>query len=448
MKFLPFFSLRTSMRVSARVALVLVSTLMAAWSIAAPVDDLVENARSLLVDGQSLEALALLESEESQFAGEQTFDYWLGMAAVRAGKPERALFPLERVILQYPAHAGARMELATAYLQLGIDDAAAAELDILDTLDPPPEAAERMGKMRDILAQRVQKPRRHLAFIGLELGQDDNPGTWPDLESIFGIPGVSAEETAYGAVQAGYRFRQPVGDRQHVGLNLNALGRRNQEEEASQFDMDYFLGQLDWQVRLASRSFLGLGVEAGQLSLDGEDYRQQAGGWAEWQQGMGSRTTFRLRGTVRDYAFELDLYDHSQQKISLAFSRALSERYLMELTLEAEQESADGDRPGGDAARASVQIRGVRQLFESHALTWDLRYARSEYDDPYAAGTVFNAEETTREDDTLIAGLQWGWRFSKHWNFTGRGQFRYQQSTIELYEHDQSVVSLSLTRYF
>lgn len=448
MKFLRFLSLRTAVPVLVRAVLVLVSMLATLPSTAAPLDDLVENARSLLVDGQSSEALALLESREEQFASDQVFDYWLGMAAVRAGKPERALFPLERVILQHPEHAGARMELATAYLQLGIDDAASAELDILETLDPPPEAAERMGKMREILAGRVQKPRRHLAFIGLEVGQDDNPGTWPDLESIFGIPGVSAEETTYGAVQAGYRFHQPLGERQRFGINLNALGRRNQEEEASQFDMNYFLGQLDWQMRLANRSFLNLGVEAGQLSLDGEDYRQQAGGWAEWQQGIGARTTLRLRGTVRDFTFELDLYDYAQQQVSVVFSRALSQRYLMELTLEAEQESADADRPGGDATRASAQIRGIRQLFESHALAWDLRYARSEYDDPYAAGTVFNAEETTREDDTLIAGLQWDWRFTEHWNFRTRGQYRFQQSTIELYEHDQSVVSLSLTRYF
>ncbi|MCB1837443.1 MAG: tetratricopeptide repeat protein, partial [Alcanivoracaceae bacterium] len=142
------------------------------WAQADALADVITAAQSALQQGDAQRAYTLLAEQEASYAGNVDYDYWFGLSAVRAGKPARATFALERVLSEQPNHAGSRLELATAWLQLGQRDAATEELDQLETLSPPPQAQERIDALNQELNRqaRSEKQRRNGAFVGVELG--------------------------------------------------------------------------------------------------------------------------------------------------------------------------------------------------------------------------------------------------------------------------------------
>ena len=77
------------------------------------------DADALIKSGKPDEAYSLLEPFEFERSGEVRFDYLLGVAALDSGKPDKATLAFERVLLVDPDFAGARMDMARAYYQLG-----------------------------------------------------------------------------------------------------------------------------------------------------------------------------------------------------------------------------------------------------------------------------------------------------------------------------------------
>ena len=57
----------------------------------------VTEGRALLQQQRAQEAFAVFKAQENIFAGDTNFDYWLGVAAVRAGELFEASVALERV---------------------------------------------------------------------------------------------------------------------------------------------------------------------------------------------------------------------------------------------------------------------------------------------------------------------------------------------------------------
>ena len=65
------------------------------------------------------------------------FDYAFGIAAVRVGRPGRAIFALERVLWRQPKNHRARLELARAQFDLGNIGVARDEFRAVLEHDPP-----------------------------------------------------------------------------------------------------------------------------------------------------------------------------------------------------------------------------------------------------------------------------------------------------------------------
>ena len=97
-------------------------------------------AQQALEQGDNQAAYHQLVAIELDYSGTPTFDYWLGVAALRAGEPSHALIALDRAVLRQPNHAGARMERVAALLQLDQRRAAEREIAQLKALAPPPAA--------------------------------------------------------------------------------------------------------------------------------------------------------------------------------------------------------------------------------------------------------------------------------------------------------------------
>lgn len=152
------------------------SLLLLLWMAAAQSSqDIREDARKLMETGEAEAAYALLLSHEAELVGEFNFDYLFGIAALGAGKPDVAVFALERAVASHPDSAYAHADLAQAYLALGDRDAAKSELAFAAKLKPDPRAGVLIQQRRNLLMQAEHASRGHWnAYMEFGLGYDNN----------------------------------------------------------------------------------------------------------------------------------------------------------------------------------------------------------------------------------------------------------------------------------
>lgn len=140
---------------------------------AATVD--LDRARNAMQSGQPKAAYDLLAPHEAEMAGDKTFDYLLGIAALDAGHPDRATLALERVLAMDPNAAGARLDMARAYFALGNLQRARHELTLLSRQNPPPAARKVIDDYLAAITERENVRRTVVTgFIEGTIGYDTN----------------------------------------------------------------------------------------------------------------------------------------------------------------------------------------------------------------------------------------------------------------------------------
>ena len=107
-----------------RLAVATVGACLALSGTVARADAVTDEAKKLLAAKQAKAAFDLLSPLEPKRAGDPEFDYLLGIAAIDAGAPTRAIFALERVLTAQPGNTLARAEIARAYFAVGETDTA------------------------------------------------------------------------------------------------------------------------------------------------------------------------------------------------------------------------------------------------------------------------------------------------------------------------------------
>ncbi len=428
-----------------------VAAVLSAQTALADSEMVISAAKTELAAGNAESAFSALAAQESKYAGDIEFDYWLGLAANRAGKSGRALFALERVLAQQPNHAAARLELAVAYTRLNLGEAARRELDILDAQNPPPAAASQIVALRQQLglADETRRFRKRIAFITAEAGYDDNAGTYPKDFGLPGLPGPDEIASPFAQIAAGVRQNVDLRANQKLAFSANAQLKRftddgdNINEDATQFDQDFIAGKAEWIRDLDGQREVAVGGDIGYLQLDGEHYYTYLGADAEWrhQRNAGTRTLFTVG--LRNMQFEDDQYDNLMSRVRAGARYRLSPSWQLSGDVAIEYEAAANDRPGGDALRATLTGSAAWLYRPSERLVGDLNYARTEYTTEY--GAPFN---DVRRDDRILVGVNWEKTFQRVWQLRGRLQYRDQDSTLSTYTFDQTSGSVSLTRYF
>lgn len=420
------------------------------WAQADALTDVIEAAQSALQQGDAQRAYTLLAEQEASYAGNVDYDYWFGLSAVRAGEPARATFALERVISERPSHAGARLELATAWLQLGQRDAATEELDQLEALSPPPQAQERIDTLnRELNRQaRSERQRRNGGFVGVEYGDDDNVGTWPQGLEFFPGFTIEAIDSTFVSAKAGYWHRFDMNATQKVTLSANGMARRNQEDEAEQFEQDYLTAGAEWRRDIDGRSEVAARLDLATLRLDGEDYYDMAGLMGEWSRSVSSATELASGIRVRQLDFELDQYDYLQSGLFGRIEYRPRPRWELRAEFNADYEAADEKRAGGDASAFGVSTRAWYQPAAKHRVGAALAFSQVTYRSDYLPGQALTIESGEREDDRLSASLLYDWFPGRSWQVRAQAGYRDQSSTLDAFTYDQTVLSAGLNYYF
>lgn len=442
---------RSTFSRAAVIAATLFSLIVTVPASAAELPELLQQAQSLLQGNKPQQALDVLAAEELQYAGDQEFDYWLGLTAVRAGRPAQGIFALERVLAADPNHAGARLELASAYVQLGQADAARRELDRLEQLAPPPAAAERIAQLNKAVARQEQasQNRNRVIYLTLEAGHDDNVGTWPDarFDVLPGAPQISPVDAAFYSLQGGIWQRFNLNGANTLDLSLNGLMRDNQQDDAEQFDQDYLSGRAEWARDLDGQHQLAFGADVAGMNLDGEEYYRFVSLHGEWRNRLSSTRSYRTRLAYRDVNFDLDLYDYTLTRLLAGMTWIVGGNLRVTVEANIDSESAD-DRPGGDALVYGLRASLLRPVTATQRIGLNASWQRAGYDEAYAPFTALNLVEEDRDDNRLSLAGNWDWLPTPEVQVRLRAEYREQDSTLDTYEFDQTLGSLALSYYF
>lgn len=404
------------------------------------------------------EALQKLQALEEDFAGNQQFDYWLGISAVRAQQPGVALMALNRVLIQQPLHAGARLERVQVYLQLGRDQEAQRDLDYLEELSPPEQAQNAIERYRAVLAERERRKTApsHLVMLTSEAGYDTNVSRTPDGYELcirelqgFACPEYTEESSAYGTVRGVYRYRQPLDEQNQVDATLVGQYRGYQQDDVEEYNLAALQGRVNWQHRPNLDETYNLEANINRVWIDQplDGYLWQTGLRASWDRPFWEETRHRISGHWRWNRYdELDQNNFHLWGLDNQLRHPLTDRLQLQSNLLLEHERAHTNRNGGDLHRLQLGLGAHYQINSRHSVRSQLSFARLLYQQE--GFQVFNEslfEATSRRDSRWELSANYDWVLSRQWLLNLQAQHRRQESNIDFYENNQSLIQAGIT---
>ena len=406
-------------------------------------DAIVERAELRMEAGDAAGAYALLDAEQSRFAGQLRFDYVLGLAAIESDRAADAIAPLQRVIAARPDFLAARLELAAALNSLGDAEAARAQYDALLALDPP-------ENIRSIVGQRItgtrRPPRRLAAKFTAEsmAGYDSNANGSTTDDAFQGILlDPRQQATASGFLQLGAAAEQPWQLSTNTRLSARAAVSHRANPDAAFVDQTVTLAQLSLTTRIAGAEWSAT-VDNFTSWLDGDRFRSSSGlelgvalpRWRNWE----------LAGVVRGSFLTYEPLPLRWLDVDRIFGGvALSRHEIGALRLRVGGALLGGQDRVRNAGSPYSNDRYGGRLFADAALTpriqvsAEVAYLVSDFFD---GGGFFGIDRLDRLKAAALA-LQWrdvpaqGWIIGPQVVFTDNESnaslFRYQRVETALY---------------
>lgn len=407
---------------------------------------------------QAYESLSPLEFDQ---AGDPSFDYALGVAAQRSGRPGEALMALERVLLADPMHAGARMELMYVYLALGDIEAAERQIAWLEAHTPPERAAEAIAQARAWIEDRQRNERLSLTgSISLAAGYDSNARRGPDaldpaLDNLFGalfgdafFDAVGERDSTFGVVSGYHLGRRTLANEDRLTWMLQGQTRRYNDETVSAYDLGIAAGELGWERPLDAERDIGLAVEAARIWSDRPLTRllDQTGGSATYRQpvGAGSRGHARLRLRDSDYR-ATPQQNYRTAMLELGVETPLTSGLRTTAQLLVEREYAQDDGPVGQERRAGGDLTGARldlgvdiPLNATAAARFTGFLSQRRYQEAGFPALTSDLTARERQDIGLGASASLQVRLGLHWLMEFNLEAERRNSNINFFDYNRA----------
>lgn len=422
------------------------------------------NADALIKSGNPAEAYNLLEPLEFELSGKVRFDYLLGVAALDSGKPDKATFAFERVLAVNPNFAGARLDMARAYYQLGDLLRAKTEFETTLKQNPPEAARVTIRKYLDaIAAQDPAKQTRISGYVEGTVGRDNNVNNSTDLSqiSIPAFPGSIATlnptnlKTAdnYYGVAAGSEAVHSLDNNWglYAGADLHQRGYNTQTGFNS--------------VDLSGRAGLMFGAEANRLragmraevnTLGNSRNLDAAGLDAEWAHVLSPSNQLNLFGQYVQYRFaqaEMQVNDFNQQAMGAGWLHVLADGKstlsgsLYYGTEEDISTIITPATPNGGRTDGAKHFSGLRASSQAACNDRTVLFVIADGQAGNYSNTnpYFLIQRTDRLFD-LTLGANWHW--NKLWTVRPQLTYAHNNSNIVIYSYTRTDVSLTLRRDF
>lgn len=400
---------------------------------------LLEQAETLLANGNSEQAYALLQPQEAALAGDVLYDYLLGVAALDSGRSSEAIFSLRRALSVEPGFSGARMELARAYYESGNAELARPLFNQLLGENPPPAVANVIYQYLQAMDRAPPVPRgRFLPYLDLFAGYDSNANGSTGDEQFLGFmlsPDNVETDSAFAEIGAGFDWLLPRSSR--FGWMFNARASHRANPDASFVDMTILsgLGGFNWQ----REAWFGRAALDGYWGArDGDPNESYFGANALVGRRLADRwdVTLDLRGGAQRYDDAIEVLDVDRFLYSLGVSHRFASRSQLSLQLLGgnDNERIDGSPYGNSKLGGRLSL--VAPVGEAAWLYASLGGLQIDYD-----GLFFG---TAREDTQLSAVLQLEFRDVLTRGLAVIPRLRYvdNDSDVELYSYDRTEIGV------
>lgn len=311
-----------------RLGKAMLATALAVATTFALADALTDRAKRLLQDRQPKLAYELLLPQEPARAGDPEFDYLLGIAALDAGDPERAIFALERVLALQPANHVARAEIARAYLAVGEKEAARREFQTVRDQQIPAQAKATVDKYLSAIA--AADVTQVSGYIEAGVGYDTNVNSatsdsqiaLPDLGIIANLtPGSTSQSDFFGSLAGGVNVTRKLSPAWALVGSASAAGKFNQDEtQFDTFTLDASFGAR-WT---GGKEAITLGAQLQNFEVDYDTYRETRGIVAQWQHNYHERRQATLFGQFAELSYPTQsIRDAKRSVVGIAYGQAL-----------------------------------------------------------------------------------------------------------------------------
>lgn len=414
------------------------------------------DADALIKDGKPAKAYALLEPLEFERAGDVRFDYLLGIAALDSGKSDKATLAFERVLAVNPGFAGARLDMARAYYQLGDTPRAKTEFEAVLKLNPPGVARATIQDYLDaIAAQEAAKQIGFTAYIEGTLGHDDNVNnstgqsqiSLPLFNNAVFTLNPTNVKTAddYLGVAAGVEVNRNLDSSLAVYAGADLRDRSNFSKTA--------FGFIDINARAGivfggKADMFRAGVSGGEYTLGSSRNRDTVGLTGEWRHTFSPSNQLNVFGQYNQYRFvdaAMKVNDFDQPVIGAGWLHILADgesALFGTLYYGTENDVSAGGRIDGAKRFSGLRIGGQSALNEKTELFASLGGQAGDYS---MVNTAFLRQRSDRQYDLSLGA---NWHLDKLWSVRPQLTYSRNDSNIVIYGYDRTDISLTLRRDF
>ena len=420
-------------------------------------------ARALLRNGQPLAAYDALMKMEYEGSGDIEFDYLLGVAALEAGKPDKATLALERVLESNPNYAGARIDMGRAFMLLGDAVRAQEEFTAVLELNPPDVVRERVEGFMAEMAQRAAVAKTNWSgFFGITLGRDSNVNNAPGKAEQF-IPGIldtvvldpdSVETPSnYSALAGRIQVDHHLNDRFGVYAGLDLTLRRN--FQAPQFDSAGGELRVGGTISLSNHE-LEFSLAVGKTYLDPQPgrsntflehplYRNLVGGTAQWRFNINDRNQLQTTlqyNRLRYLDEATSVFDSDQTVLGLNWFRAFgaNNQGVGFLGAYLGKESDIHGNPSGEKDFFGLRAGGQYGLTSKWAIFATMGLMSADFQ------RFQVIHRKTRDDKRYDLSLGMSYTLWESWSLRPQLSLTRQDSSIGLYEFNRKEISVALRR--
>lgn len=439
---------------ASRAAACVTLALLTVSANAQPLDPLLDQARALMAAGQPQAAYRLLEPAEPQRAGEASYSYLLGIAALDAGQPTRAIFALERVVALTPENNLARAELARAYLAAGEPANARAELRTARRGQMPAEAAAAIDRVLGAIEPEVTDTPGSIwrGYVEAVVGHDSNVNSATAagqfaLPAFGGVvfnlaPESQQRSDTFAGLGAGLGLRLPLAAAWELDASVNARGTYHHRVEAmDNRHVDANVGT----SYTAGASRFSAALQATQYELDQRRYRRAAGASAQWQYTLDPRSQVSVFAQQSRLSYAQDsTRDADRTVLGTGYARAFDEgrqvAYASVYHAWEKPRSSGVDNYGHRAL--GVRVGAEATIGTGQVVFTALQYEQRRY------GGAEPFFDTRREDRQLdfTAGVHF--TPSPLWRISPQMSFARADSNVVLYAYRRVVWQLAVRREF
>lgn len=420
-------------------------------------EQLLRDAEALMKAGKPAQVYKLLEPFEFDRSGEVRFDYLIGIAALDSGQPDKATLAFERVLAEDPGYAGARLDLARAYYQLGDIQRAKTEFELVLDQNPSDAARATIQKyLDDIAAREIGKKTRITGYVEGSVGHDSNINNATETPNNIITPTLYPTNAELGDHYYGVAAGGEINHDLNADFSLYAGADVSQRDYYRRNNFDLFgLDERFGVIYGTGTDRYRIGISGAQNTLGGAQFYNSSGLDGSWRHAVDAGNQLTVFGQYVQYRYAdttLQLNDINQSVAGVGWMHTLwdaSSTLSGSLYLGTENDvgPATLSNPAGgrtDGVKHFIGFRAAGQVAAADNVKLFFN-AGEQLGNFSNIDPLISSQRTDRLGD-LTVGMNW--YLDNQWVVRPQLVRYLNASNVGLYSYERTDISISVRRNF